>query len=274
MTESTSKRTRISQDELLLLCQIEGDKQPSDICCGYASSSVHGTPNGKRDANPVSNYDHHDLEGKVENLENQNLNAQTDEENTFEHSIITQTVLQDKCEASNNINAQNQRLASEQQSSNHEIQDTSTEMTSVIAYLIIIADALHNFLGGLFVGASFVDSTSLGISAWIAAVAHEIPEELGDFGILRHGGWSSQKALFFNFLSALTFPLGGAMAFTASKQIEVSFLIPFAAGNFLYIGGSDLIPEVKHSRGTKQNFIHFVSCLVGVGLMLLIRILI
>ena len=274
MNESTSKRTVKSQDEPLLH-QMEGDKQRSDAFCGYASS-LHGTLNCKRDANPVLNCNHRDLEGKVENRENhlQNLNTQSDEENIIEHSITTQIVQQNICEVSNNINEQNQRHASEQLSSNHEIQDTSTEMTSVIAYLIIIADALHNFLGGLFVGASFVDSTSLGISAWIAAAAHEIPQELGDFAILRHGGWSSQKALFFNFLSALTFPLGGAIAFTASKHIEVSFLIPFAAGNFLYIGGSDLIPEVKHSRGTKQNFIHFVSCLVGVALMLLIRILI
>lgn len=155
----------------------------------------------------------------------------------------------------------------------HDDDITSHQMTPVIAYLIIIADAVHNFLGGLFVGASFVDSISLGISAWIAAAAHEIPQELGDFAVLSHGGWSKQKALFFNFLSALTFPLGGIIAFAASKHIEVSFLIPFAAGNFLYIGGSDLIPEVKHSHGTRQNFIHFVSCSVGVGLMLLIRIL-
>lgn len=100
-----------------------------------------------------------------------------------------------------------------------------------LAYLILIADAVHNFLGGMFVAASFVDSTQLGISAWLAAAAHEIPQELGDFAILVHGGWSTSRALLFNFLSALMFPLGGILAYAASKSFRVTFLIPFAAGN-------------------------------------------
>lgn len=124
----------------------------------------------------------------------------------------------------------------------------------------------------MFVGASFVDSTQLGISAWMAAAAHEVPQELGDFAILVHGGWSKHNALLFNFLSALTFPLGGLIAYAASKSININFLIPFAAGNFIYIGGSDLIPEVKHFHNPKRNAIHFVSFSVGVGVMLGIRI--
>lgn len=256
------------------------EEWPKNVGGGDASC-LPDTSSCTGDFNAMGNCDyHHDLEEGGEILKNDlnTLKTQQDEEHSLEHSITMQTVIQennDACHTScNNTNERDQHFASTQHSSHHQQQDISNEMTPVIAYLIIIADAVHNFLGGLFVGASFVDSTSLGISAWIAAAAHEIPQELGDFAVLRHGGWSRQKALFFNFLSALTFPLGGIIAFAASKHIEVSFLIPFAAGNFLYIGGSDLIPEVKHSRGTKQNFIHFVSCSVGVGLMVLIRILV
>lgn len=120
--------------------------------------------------------------------------------------------------------------------------------------------------------ASFLDSMHLGISAWLAAAAHEIPRELGDFAILVHGGWSKKKALIFNFVSALTFPLGGIVAYLASKAFDVSFLVPFAAGNFLYIGASDLIPEIKHHYDIKQNALHFASFFVGAGIMLGIRL--
>ena len=141
-----------------------------------------------------------------------------------------------------------------------------------LAYLILIADAVHNFLGGLFVGASFVDSTRLGISAWSAAAFHEVPQELGDFAILVHGGWSKPRALLFNFLSALTFPLGGIVAYLSSQSNDISFLIPFAAGNFLYIGATDLIPEIKHYHGLATNALHFMSFLSGLLILLVIRI--
>ena len=142
-----------------------------------------------------------------------------------------------------------------------------------LGYLILVADAVHNFLGGLFVGASFVDSTELGISAWTAAAFHELPQELGDFAILLHGGWSKSGALLWNFLSALTFPLGGIVAYASSRANDITFLIPFAAGNFIYIAATDLIPEIKHYHGLQTNAVHFVSFLLGVGILLAIRII-
>lgn len=251
-------------------------EQPENISHGNASTtaSLHNT-SSCTDINSGMYYDpdHHDLEEGNCILQNchEQSKHQRQEKGSEQLMVPPAAMLQnDNPTNHNNSNLQHQHLPS-QHDPLHD--DVLHQMTPVIAYLIIIADAVHNFLGGLFVGASFVDSTSLGISAWVAAAAHEIPQELGDFAVLSHGGWSKQKALLFNFLSALTFPLGGVIAFAASKHIEVSFLVPFAAGNFLYIGGSDLIPEVKHSHGTRQNFIHFVSCSVGVGLMLLIRIL-
>jgi zinc transporter ZupT len=151
-----------------------------------------------------------------------------------------------------------------------EVQDHDSK--SQLSWLLLVADAVHNFVGGMFVSASFLDSMHLGISAWLAAAAHEIPQELGDFAILVHGGWSKKEALIFNFVSALTFPLGGVIAYLASKAIDVSFLVPFAAGNFLYIGASDLIPEIKHHHDIKQNALHFASFLAGAGIMLGIRV--
>jgi zinc and cadmium transporter len=140
-----------------------------------------------------------------------------------------------------------------------------------LTYLILIADALHNFVGGLAVAGAFVIDIRVGISAWIAAAAHEIPQELGDFGILIHGGWKKGKALLYNLLSALTFLIGGIIAYSASLKTDVTFLLPFAAGNFIYIAAADLIPEIKHEESARLNIVHFLSFLGGIMLLLAVR---
>lgn len=140
-----------------------------------------------------------------------------------------------------------------------------------LTYLILIADGLHNFIGGLFVAASFVVDLRLGITAWLAAAAHEVPQELGDFAVLVHGGWKKTAALAYNFASALTFLVGGLLVFAVSSQIDVVFLIPFAAGNFLYIGAADLIPEIKKGKDLRANFVHFLAFTTGLGLLLAMR---
>jgi zinc and cadmium transporter len=114
-----------------------------------------------------------------------------------------------------------------------------------LTYLILIGDGLHNFTGGLAIGGIFLMDIRLGILAWLAAAAHEVPQELGDYAVLLHGGWKKGQALLFNFLSGLTFLIGGLVAYGAAQRIDVTFLVPFAAGNFIYIGASDLIPELK-----------------------------
>ncbi len=121
-------------------------------------------------------------------------------------------------------------------------------------------------------GAFLVD-IRVGISTWLAAAAHELPQELGDFGILVQGGWTKGGALLYNFLSALTFLIGGFIAYSVSRSVDVSFLLPFAAGNFIYIAAADLVPEVKHEESLKLNVIHFLSFLTGLGLLLGIRFL-
>jgi zinc and cadmium transporter len=142
-----------------------------------------------------------------------------------------------------------------------------------LTYLILIGDGLHNFIGGLAIAGTFLVDIRLGIMTWLAAVTHEVPQELGDFAVLIHGGWSKAGALAFNVLSALTFLLGGLIAYTLSFNLDISFLVPFAAGNFIYIGATDLIPEVnKHSR-LKNNLIHFAAFLGGVLVILATRTL-
>jgi zinc and cadmium transporter len=140
-----------------------------------------------------------------------------------------------------------------------------------LTYLILIADGVHNFIGGLAVAGAFLIDVRVGISTWLAAAAHEVPQELGDFGILIHGGWKKGPALLYNFLSALTFLLGGLFAYAASYTADVTFLLPFAAGNFIYIAAADLIPEIKHEENLKLNIVHFVSFITGIALLLGVR---
>jgi zinc and cadmium transporter len=135
--------------------------------------------------------------------------------------------------------------------------------------LILLGDALHNFIGGLAIASTFLIDIRLGVAAWIAAAAHEIPQELGDFGVLVHSGWSKASALLFNLLSASTFLLGGLLTYALSFTIDVSWLIPFAAGNFLYIAAADLVPEVNRHPSPVANLVHFSAFLLGAGLMYL-----
>ncbi|MFA5167341.1 MAG: ZIP family metal transporter [Candidatus Omnitrophota bacterium] len=142
-----------------------------------------------------------------------------------------------------------------------------------LAYLILIGDGLHNFLGGLSIAGVFLVDIRLGIATWLAAAAHEIPQELGDFGALVHAGWDKKKALFWNFISALLFPAGALITCAVSRHINTDFLIAFAAGNFIYIGASDLVPEVNKARSVSKNIIHFTAFAIGLLLLLMIRLL-
>jgi zinc and cadmium transporter len=154
----------------------------------------------------------------------------------------------------------------------HHCHRASASCKKPLTYLILIGDGLHNFIGGLAIAGTFIADIRIGIMAWLAAAAHEIPQELGDFGVLVHGGWEKRKALLFNVLSALTFLLGGLLTYVASFNFDIAFLIPFAAGNFIYIGASDLVPEVKEHEDARANTINFGAFLIGIALMLIIKL--
>ena len=136
-----------------------------------------------------------------------------------------------------------------------------------LGYLILVADGVHNFIGGLAVGTAFVVDVRLGAVTWLVAAAHEVPQELGDFGILVHSGWSRRGALVFNVVSALPFLVGGVVAYVASSTIEVAYLLPFAAGNFIYVGLADLVPELTTAPTSHEKAIHAGGLLIGLGLL-------
>jgi len=143
------------------------------------------------------------------------------------------------------------------------------------SYLILVSDALHNFVDGLVIAASFIAGFKIGLITVLAVAFHEIPQEIGDFGVLIYGGIKKTKAFFYNFISALVSILGGIFGFLLSEKIEkgILYLLPFAAGNFLYIACSDLIPEVKQKLGLKESILHFFVFLLGIGFMLLTKLL-
>lgn len=149
----------------------------------------------------------------------------------------------------------------------HHCHRADAQCKKPLTFLILLGDALHNLLGGLSIAGVFLIDPRLGIAAWIAAAAHEVPQELGDFAVLIHGGWSKRGALLFNLLSGLTFLLGALLAYGLSRHVDVSWLVPLAAGNFLYIGASDLVPEVNKTHSFASGVVHFVAFALGIGLL-------
>jgi len=141
------------------------------------------------------------------------------------------------------------------------------------SYLILVSDGVHNFIDGLVIAASFISSYPLGIATTLAVALHEIPQELGDFGVLVYGGFGKGRALTFNFISALAAILGGIVGYFAYSLLQASivYLLPFAAGNFIYIAAADLIPEIKHRVSLRRSIIHFCVFLVGIGIMLAVK---
>ncbi len=130
----------------------------------------------------------------------------------------------------------------------HHCHRASSDCKKPLTYLILLGDGLHNFLGGLGVAGVFLIDVRLGIAAWLAAAAHEVPQELGDFGVLIHGGLNRSKALVLNLLSGLTFLIGSLVAYAASARIEVEFLVPFAAvglGVLEADGPARRLPDVR-----------------------------
>jgi zinc and cadmium transporter len=142
------------------------------------------------------------------------------------------------------------------------------------SYLILVSDGVHNFIDGVVIAASFIVGFPVGVSTTIAIALHEIPQELGDFGALVYGGLSKKRALTYNYLSAIVAIAGGVIGYFASTVAEsyIVYLLPFAAGNFIYIAAADLIPEIKHQESMRRSVLHFFVFLVGIGIMLLTKI--
>ena len=137
------------------------------------------------------------------------------------------------------------------------------------AYMNLFGDAIHNFIDGLIIAASFVADVNLGVATPIAVALHEIPQEISDFGVLLYGGFKKGKALFLNFITALAAVLGGILGFFLSSNIQsgLTILLPLAAGSLIYIAASDLLPELRKEEDTARSLISFGIFILGIGLM-------
>ena len=146
---------------------------------------------------------------------------------------------------------------------------TSKHHTHPLGIMNLVGDGFHNFIDGLIIGGSYLVSIPLGFSTTIAIILHEVPQEIGDFGILLHAGFSKAKALLLNFASALTAVLGAVVAIMIGAKIGgfTEFLVPFTAGGFIYIAGSDLIPELQKECAPSKSFFQFIALVLGIGIM-------
>ena len=135
----------------------------------------------------------------------------------------------------------------------------------VAAPLILIGDAFHNFVDGLLIAAAFLADPMLGVTTTLAVVAHEIPQELGDFILLLNAGWSRRKAFLANAASSLTSVLGGLLGYFALDGAEqfLPYVLTIAAASFIYIAVADLLPLLHRQR----SGFALQSALIALGVM-------
>jgi len=144
--------------------------------------------------------------------------------------------------------------------------ETSEQHPHPVGLMNLVGDGLHNFTDGMVIAGSYYVSIPIGIATTLAVIFHEIPQEIGDFGVLIHAGYSKMKALFYNFLSALAAVIGAVITLavgTNSANFSV-FIIPFTAGGFIYIASSDLIPELHKETKPWKSFFQLVGIVLGI----------
>jgi zinc and cadmium transporter len=146
--------------------------------------------------------------------------------------------------------------------------------TYSVAPINLIGDGIHNFIDGLVIAGSYAVNISVGIASTISIIFHEIPQEIADFGVLLYSGLSKKKALLFNFFSAISAIIGAIVGFILIKSLEnfISFIIPFAAGNFIYIAASNLLPQLHRHCKLKDTLIHTLAIIIGIVMILAITV--
>jgi len=150
----------------------------------------------------------------------------------------------------------------------HALEPASAPKT--IGYMNITADGIHNFTDGLIIGVSYLASIKVGVATTLAVMFHEIPHEFGNFFVLLYAGFSKRRALLLNFLSALAAIAGTALALLIGSRLErlSASILPFAAGGFIYIAGSDLLPELHKETDVRRSLFQLIAMAAGVGIIL------
>ncbi len=158
----------------------------------------------------------------------------------------------------------------------HFREDECEECVDPVTYMILIGDGFHNVIDGIVIAAAYLAGIQTGIAATLAVILHEIPQEIGDFGVLVHGGFSVKRALLYNFLSALTAVVGAAAVVLAAGRVSglEAVLLPFAAGGFIYIAGTDLLPEFKEETEVRKATIQAATFLLGIAVMYGLKIVV
>lgn len=146
---------------------------------------------------------------------------------------------------------------------------TSPQHPHHLAYMNMMGDGVHNFIDGMIIGASYMAGIAVGVATTIAVILHEIPQEVGDFGVMMYAGFSVRRALAMNFITALTAVVGVVISLLIGAFVEgtTMFLLPFAAGGFIYIASSDLIPELHKECEASKSLAHLVMILLGIAVM-------
>jgi len=136
--------------------------------------------------------------------------------------------------------------------------------------MILAADSMHNFIDGLIIGGSFMVSPAMGIATSLAVMLHEIPQEIGDLAILMHSGLGLKKAVFLNLMSAFFSVVGVLCVWVLGNKISISGeLMGMAAGNFIYLAASDLIPELhRHQSKIKESVWQLITVSFGIGIII------
>lgn len=157
----------------------------------------------------------------------------------------------------------------------HHGEDKEEEHIHPVGKLVLFTDGFHNFIDGAIIGVSFLVSVPVGIATTIAVILHEIPQEIGDFAVLIHSGYTKKRALWLNFISALAAFLGLAFVFIFGNVIEnfVTWFVPIAAGGFIYIAVADLIPELHKTKNIKHSLVQIGIIIVGVLSMVALTLL-
>jgi zinc and cadmium transporter len=143
-----------------------------------------------------------------------------------------------------------------------------------LAPVNLVGDGVHNFIDGLVIAGSYAVNATLGIAATISIIFHEIPQEIADFGVLLYSGLSKKKALMFNFLSASTAIAGTVAGIFLTNRLHgfTDFIIPFAAGNFIYIAASNLVPQLHRQCNIKDTILHILAIILGIGVIVLVTL--